>query len=137
MKLIVFNVLAVFIWATVGLAQAQENSDQVPTTPGARIVERILVKVNGEIITQSDLEDRQVAAVDDADAHCTRRCHKPAKAGVELRRAAGEVDQFDLGRGFEEADDLLCRLGAHDLEAMGPGVHVAVAAGLVADAAEI
>ena len=31
--------------------------------PTLRIVERILVKVNGEIITQSDLEERQVAAI--------------------------------------------------------------------------
>ena len=33
------------------------------TDPTLRIVERILVKVNGEIITQSDLEERQVAAI--------------------------------------------------------------------------
>ena len=63
MKLIVFNLLAVFIWVFTVSVQAQENPDQVPTTPGARMIERILVKVNGEIITQSDLEDRQVAAI--------------------------------------------------------------------------
>ena len=32
-------------------------------TPGALVVERILVKVNGELITQSDLEEAQVAAL--------------------------------------------------------------------------
>lgn len=31
--------------------------------PTLRVLERILVKVNGEIITQSDLEERQVAAI--------------------------------------------------------------------------
>ena len=32
-------------------------------SPAARVIERILVKVNGEIITQSDLEDRQIQAI--------------------------------------------------------------------------
>ena len=31
--------------------------------PNKRVIERVLVKVNGEIITQSNLEDRQVAAI--------------------------------------------------------------------------
>lgn len=35
----------------------------VPSRPNGRIIERILVKVNGEIVTQSDLEDRQIAAI--------------------------------------------------------------------------
>ena len=39
-------------------APAPANPD-----PSLRVIERILVKVNGEIITQSDLEDRQVGAI--------------------------------------------------------------------------
>src|SRR5688500_20402388 len=32
-------------------------------TPGAQILEQVLVKVNGEIITKTDLEQRQIAAL--------------------------------------------------------------------------
>ena len=34
-----------------------------PAMPGAEIIEQILVKVNGEIFTKTDLETRQVQAM--------------------------------------------------------------------------
>lgn len=42
---------------------AAQSPDAAPRGPDARVIERILVKVNGEIITQSDLEDRQIQAI--------------------------------------------------------------------------
>lgn len=44
-------------------AQSTAPSSSPTPEPNKRIIERILVKVNGEIITQSNLEDRQVAAI--------------------------------------------------------------------------
>lgn len=42
---------------------AAQSPGAAPRGPNARVIERILVKVNGEIITQSDLEDRQIQAI--------------------------------------------------------------------------
>ena len=63
---------------------------QVPTAPSpaaaadnAIVIERILVKVNGEIITQSDLEGRQVNAIRQMGAQPT--------TNVELARLINEV----------------------------------------------
>lgn len=44
-------------------ATAQPAPQAAAADPTTRVIERILVKVNGEIITQTDLEDRQVAAI--------------------------------------------------------------------------
>ncbi len=53
--------------AAAVLAGGSPAAAQVPAAanpdPSLRVIERILVKVNGEIITQSDLEDRQVGAI--------------------------------------------------------------------------
>lgn len=58
---------SVLLSAAMLLVGAGAASAQAPAAPNAdptlRIIERILVKVNGEIITQSDLEERQVAAI--------------------------------------------------------------------------
>jgi peptidyl-prolyl cis-trans isomerase SurA len=42
---------------------AQQPAAQVPTGGRVEILQQILVKVNGEIITKTDLEDRQVSAL--------------------------------------------------------------------------
>ncbi len=55
--------LAVTMTGAVAAPAAAQPAAAVPSRPDARIIERILVKVNGEIITQSDLEDRQIAAI--------------------------------------------------------------------------
>ncbi len=55
--------LALTIAGAVAAPAAAQPAGAVPSRPNARIIERILVKVNGEIITQSDLEDRQIAAI--------------------------------------------------------------------------
>ena len=56
-----------FLVAAALLGAGAPAAAQAPfppnTDPTLRVIERILVKVNGEIITQSDLEERQVAAI--------------------------------------------------------------------------
>ena len=56
-----------FLFAAAVLAGGYPAAAQAPAPanpdPTLRVIERILVKVNGEIITQSDLEDRQVGAI--------------------------------------------------------------------------
>lgn len=73
--------------AALGMAVAAGAGAQPPGgppgAPPARVIERILVKVNGEIITQSDLEDRQIAAI-------RARGVQPA-TNAELFQLIGEV----------------------------------------------
>ena len=75
-------VLAALALAGAGEAAAQPPGAP-PGAPPARVIERILVKVNGEIITQSDLEDRQIAAI-------RARGVQPA-TNAELFQLIGEV----------------------------------------------
>ena len=66
MRRAVVHALRAMLALTIAGAVAAPAGAQpggVPSRPGARIIERILVKVNGEIITQSDLEDRQIGAI--------------------------------------------------------------------------
>jgi peptidyl-prolyl cis-trans isomerase SurA len=55
---------------------------------GAQVIEQVLLKVNGEIFTKSDLEDRQINTLRQLG-----RQHDPAKdpAGIELRRMLDEI----------------------------------------------
>lgn len=55
--------MAVGLSSAVAGAQPTGAQSSVTADPNKRVIERILVKVNGEIITQSNLEDRQVAAI--------------------------------------------------------------------------
>ena len=75
-------VLAALALAGAGEAAAQPPGAP-PGAPPARVIERILVKVNGEIITQSDLEGRQIAAI-------RARGVQPA-TNAELFQLIGEV----------------------------------------------
>src|SRR5215208_6987671 len=54
----------------------------------AEIIEQILVKVNGEIFTKSDLEQRQVAAIRAQNRNIKL---EDAKGDSELRKALDEV----------------------------------------------
>ena len=55
--------LSILVLALLGVAAG--ISAQVPDAPGdvPTFIERVLVKVNGEIITQSDLEARQITEI--------------------------------------------------------------------------
>ena len=59
-RVLAFHMALAIAAAAPAAAQAPGAA---PRSPNARVIERILVKVNGEIITQSDLEDRQIQAI--------------------------------------------------------------------------
>ena len=48
------------------------------------------------------VQARQVAPIDDADAHVGDLLHEEAELLVELGSAAGDVDRFHGGRAFEK-----------------------------------
>lgn len=79
--------------ATVA-AQPADAAGPAASGPNARLIERILVKVNGEIITQSELEDRQVAAI-------RARGLQPA-TNAELFQLIAEVTPEVLASSVEE-----------------------------------
>ena len=57
--------------------------------------------------------------------------NQPAKVGVQLWRASGDVNLGNSGA-FQRANAVCCRLPGHHLQTIRPGIHVAVAANLVA-----
>ena len=67
-------------------------------TVRAEIIERVLVKVNGDILTQTDLEARQVAALRQ------RRENPQSMNNAELQKALGEVTPMVL---VDSVDELL------------------------------
>lgn len=63
-----FGIMVAVAVLGTGVAQAQSALDEaVPrlssNAPGALVVERILVKVNGDLMTQTDLEEAQIVAL--------------------------------------------------------------------------
>jgi len=85
-------------------------------------------------------QDGQVAAVHHVyaavAAQGTRLAHQPAEVRVQLRRATGQVERPDvLGR--QHVEHRVHGGLVHLLGAAGPGVYMAVHAGLVAGVAQI
>jgi parvulin-like peptidyl-prolyl isomerase len=78
---------------TLGLAAAASLPLQ------AEIIEQVLVKVNGEIFTKTDLEQRQVATI-----RAQNRNIRPedAKGDEELKKALAEVTPQVLGEAIDE-----------------------------------
>jgi peptidyl-prolyl cis-trans isomerase SurA len=66
----------------------------------AEIIEQVLVKVNGEIFTKSDLEQRQVAALRAAQNRNIRP--EDAKGDEALRKMLNEVTPQVLGEAIDE-----------------------------------
>ena len=81
-------------------------------------------------------QDRQVAAVDHAHAHCARRAHQAAELLVQLGGAAGQVERFDLCMA-QHTQHGVDRVGVHRLGAVRASVDVAVQAALVAAVAQV
>src|SRR5712692_5114422 len=90
----------------------------------------------GESFLPGLLHDGEVAAVDDVRALLARAQHEIAKMGIQLRRAAGDVEYFYSGD-LEKDQHIGDRLARHQLGALRAGVDVAVHAALVALVAEI
>ena len=78
---LVLPVTLVAVWTGSALAQPP---GAVPSDDSRRILERIVVKVNGEILTQTDLENRQIAAI-------RGRGEEPPGTNAELYQMLAEV----------------------------------------------
>ncbi len=72
--------IALFVLAAAASAAAQGLSSGIP---GAMVFERILVKVNGDLITQTDLEQAQINAL--------RTRPVPPQTDADLQRALQDV----------------------------------------------
>ena len=59
---VMVTVIALGALLCAGVAAAQ-NPDASPENPEGVVLERILVKVNGEIVTQTDLESQQISVI--------------------------------------------------------------------------
>jgi peptidyl-prolyl cis-trans isomerase SurA len=80
--------MVVVVVLGTGLAQAQSAPDEAAlrlssNVPGALVVERILVKVNGDLVTQTDLEEAQIAALQGLPT--------PPRTDAELQRVMREM----------------------------------------------
>ena len=91
----------------------------------------------GQVAARAGEQNREIAAVDDALAARHAFVHQVAEVRVELGRAAGDVDRGRRGA-VERGEAQVDRLAAHHLGgAVGPGVDVAMAAGHVAQLADV
>lgn len=70
---------------TASMAAAQTPAPTVASAPKGEILEQILVKVNGDIITKTDLEQRQIAALRQRDPN-----FRPG-SDAELQKALVDV----------------------------------------------
>ena len=86
--------LSVLLAAGAAGAQAPEFSGTTPDTAIGQVLERILVKINGDIITQTELENRQITALRD-------RGYLP-NTEAELREALIEVTPEVISRAVSE-----------------------------------
>ena len=87
-------IVMVLLAALPAAAQAP-SAPPAPLAPKIEILEQILVKVNGEIITKTDLEGRQVQAL---------RQRQQQMADAELKAAIAEITPNLL---VEAVDELL------------------------------
>ena len=91
-----------------------------------------------EAIVRGLQQDREIAAVDDAAAQ-RKRAHPfddMAEVGDHFRRAAGEIERGNVGRG-EPVDDAIHGFARDDFLALRASVHMAVHAGQVAELADV
>ena len=101
-------VTLVVVWTGSALAQPP---GAVPGDDNRRILERIVVKVNGEILTQTDLENRQITAIrGQGEQPGTNAELYQMLAEVTPRVIANAVDEMLLAQrgkelGFQLSDD--------------------------------
>ncbi len=82
------------VGAGLALAQPAQAQALVSNTPGAVVLERILVKVNGGLITQTDLEAAQILALRSRGA--------PPQTDPELQRVIQEITPELIVNAVEE-----------------------------------
>ncbi|HSC28095.1 MAG TPA: peptidylprolyl isomerase [Vicinamibacterales bacterium] len=93
-------------WLRVALAGVLAVSVIAPLTGSAQVIEAILVKVNGDIITKTDLEQRQIAALRSRNANIDPKLLENEEA---LKKAIAEVTPGVLVDAIDEL--LLLQLG--------------------------
>lgn len=84
-------VMLLFVLAGAAAAAAQGLSSGIP---GAMVFERVLVKVNGDLITQTDLEEAQINAL--------RARPVPPQSDAELQAALQEVTPDVLANAVDQ-----------------------------------
>ena len=84
----------VAVGAALALAQPARAQKLTSAVPGAVVLERILVKINGGLVTQSDLERAQINALRERGA--------PLQTDAELERAIQEITPNVLLNAVEE-----------------------------------
>ena len=82
------------VGASLALAQGAQAQALVSNIPGAVVLERILVKVNGGLVTQSDLERVQINAL--------RARGTPPQTDAELQRVIEEITPDLIVNAVEE-----------------------------------
>ena len=90
----------------------------------------------GEIGMRLEQQDAQIAAIHHVAPERAGAFHYPAEARIQLGCAAGDVHDRDIGL-FQGGHAQLGGLARHLLGAVGPGIDMAMAAGLVAELADI
>ena len=94
----------VTIGASLALAQPAQAQALVSDIPGAVVLERILVKVNGGLVTQTALENAQISAL--------RVRGAPPQTDAELRRV---IEEITPGLIVNAVEELLLVQRARDL----------------------
>jgi hypothetical protein len=89
-----------------------------------------------QILLTGNVEDGQIAAVDDVDTKRSCAPYQRAKVRVELGRAAGDVERRNAAA-FEHVQHMLDHFAAHLLGPMRAGIDVAMDARLVAAVADV
>ena len=86
--------LSVLVSAGAADAQAPQLGGSTPESATGQVIERILVKVNGDIITQTDLENRQITEL-------RNRGYMPTNE-AELREALTAITPEVISRAVSE-----------------------------------
>ena len=84
----------VAVGAVLAIALAAQAQPLASNTPGAVVLERILVKVNGDLVTQTDLETAQITAL--------RIRGVPPQTDTELRQVIQEITPRLIVEAVEE-----------------------------------
>ena len=93
------------VGASLALAQGAQAQALVSNIPGAVVLERILVKVNGGLVTQSDLERAQIRAL--------RVRGNPPQTDAELQQVIQEITPDLI---VNEVEELLLVERAHEFD---------------------
>jgi len=81
-------------------------------------------------------QDRRVTSIHHMSTKGSALFDQPAKVGVKFRSPTRDIDCRNISF-LEGLDALLCRFSGHTFGPIGPGIDMAVPAGLIAELADI